>query len=55
MDIWPRDEETTYPHVFIHVEGEEKMLTVSTEDGNEQSKSNEAEVEEVVRFLSQTE
>ena len=38
----------TCPHVLIHVEGEEKTLTVSTEEGNDQSKSNDAEIEEVV-------
>lgn len=52
MPIWPRDVKgIIYPHVFVHVEGEEKMLTVSTEDGNEQSKSNEAEIEQVVKLL----
>ena len=47
-DIWPVQRGQSYPHVLIHVEGEEKVLTVSTEDGNEQSKSNNAEIEEVV-------
>ena len=37
-----------YPHVLVHVEGEEKMLTVSTEDGNEHSRSNSAEIDAVV-------
>ena len=40
-----------YPHVLVHIEGEEKVLTVSTEDGNEQSKSNQAEIEHVVSML----
>ena len=48
LNIWPQDDYDMYPHVLIHVEGEEKMLTVSTEDGNEQSKSNEQEIDEVV-------
>ncbi|KAH3699068.1 hypothetical protein DPMN_074022 [Dreissena polymorpha] len=43
--------ERIYPHVLLHVEGEEKVLTVSTEDGNEQSKSNEAEINEVIRIF----
>ncbi|XP_052774255.1 helicase with zinc finger domain 2-like isoform X2 [Mya arenaria] len=50
LRIWPADQYDTYPHVLIHVEGEEKKLTVSTEDGNEQSKSNEQEIEEVLRL-----
>ena len=37
-----------YPHVIIHVEGEEKMLPVSTEDGNEHSRSNSVEIDAVV-------
>ncbi|XP_052254570.1 helicase with zinc finger domain 2-like [Dreissena polymorpha] len=50
LKIWPQDHYDTYPHVLLHVEGEEKVLTVSTEDGNEQSKSNEAEINEVIRI-----
>ncbi|XP_046567930.1 LOW QUALITY PROTEIN: helicase with zinc finger domain 2-like [Haliotis rubra] len=45
LSIWP---EKTNPKVFCHVEGEETTLTVSTEEGNEQSKSNMKEVEKVV-------
>lgn len=48
LDIWPHDSKRTYPHVLVHVEGEEKFLTVSTEDGNEQSRSNSAEIDHVV-------
>lgn len=44
IDIWGK----SYPFVFVHIDGEERMLTVSTEDGNEQSKSNASEVEHVV-------
>jgi hypothetical protein len=51
MRIWPRCQNVTYPHIFVHVEGEEKVLTVSTEEGNEQSKSNIAEIDEVVMFI----
>ncbi|WAR23838.1 HELZ2-like protein [Mya arenaria] len=47
LRIWPADQYVSYPHVLIHVEGEEKTLTVSTEDGNEHSKSNELEMEEL--------
>ncbi|XP_051567604.1 helicase with zinc finger domain 2 [Myxocyprinus asiaticus] len=38
------------PIVFGHVEGKEKSLLVSTERGNENSKANEEEAEEVVRI-----
>ena len=51
LDIWPQDRKGTYPHVLVHVEGEERFLTVSTEDGNEQSRSNSAEIEHVVGHL----
>ncbi|KAJ8303066.1 LOW QUALITY PROTEIN: hypothetical protein KUTeg_019462 [Tegillarca granosa] len=39
------------PHIFCHIEGEENVLTVSTEEGNEQSRSNMKEVEQVVRVF----
>ncbi|XP_061168138.1 helicase with zinc finger domain 2-like [Saccostrea echinata] len=41
------------PHMFCHVEGEEESLSVTTEEGNQQSKSNKAEVKEVVRIFSE--
>lgn len=47
LEIWPNK---LKPIVFCHVEGEEEYLTVSTEEGNEQSCSNTQEVEQVVRF-----
>lgn len=37
--------------MFCHVEGEEETLQVTTDEGNQQSKSNKAEVEQVVRNL----
>ena len=40
MSIWPN---RNIPVAFCHIQGEEKSLSVATEDGNEQSKSNEAE------------
>jgi hypothetical protein len=40
-----------WPVIFCHVEGAEKSLNVSTADGNEQSKSNDAEKEEAVRIF----
>ncbi|XP_045159228.1 helicase with zinc finger domain 2-like isoform X2 [Mercenaria mercenaria] len=52
MHIWPKHMKTSYPHIFVHVEGEEKVLTVTTEDGNEQSKSNALEIDEVIKVYS---
>ena len=45
MTIWPNRK---IPVVFCHVKGEEKSLSVATEEGHEQSKSNEAERFQVV-------
>ncbi|KAJ8305756.1 hypothetical protein KUTeg_016301, partial [Tegillarca granosa] len=39
------------PHIFSHVEGEEEVLPVSTEEGNEQSRSNIAEVDQVIKVF----
>ena len=47
LPIWPRRSEKI-PMVFCHIEGAEKSLSVSTADGNEQSKSNDAERDEAV-------
>jgi superfamily I DNA and/or RNA helicase len=45
LPIWPVKHN---PVVFCHVAGAEKVLTVATEEGSEQSKSNTAEVEHSV-------
>ena len=37
--------------VFCHAEGAEKTLSVSTQEGNEASKSNELEQKEAVRIF----
>ena len=50
VEVWSDSQGRSYPHVLIDVRGEEKNLTVSTEEGNEQSKSNEAEVDYVVIY-----
>lgn len=50
MNVWPKIDKDIYPHVFVHVNGEEKMLTVTTEDGNEQSRSNAEEIKHVVLY-----
>ena len=36
------------PHILVDVQGEEATLTVTTEEGNERSKSNAAEADKVV-------
>ena len=36
------------PLLFCHIEGEEEILAVATEEGNQQSRSNKAEVDHVV-------
>ncbi|XP_021359811.1 helicase with zinc finger domain 2-like [Mizuhopecten yessoensis] len=48
LSIWKYPD---VPHIFCHVEGEEEYLTVSTEEGNEQSCSNKAEVEKVMQVF----
>ncbi len=48
LSIWPVK---ANPKVFCHVEGKEETLTVSTAEGNEQSKSNSAEVEKIVSTM----
>ncbi|XP_060082155.1 helicase with zinc finger domain 2-like [Ylistrum balloti] len=48
LSIWKYSE---VPHIFCHVEGEEEYLTVSTEEGNEQSCSNKAEIEKVLEVF----
>eukprot|EP00057_Strongylocentrotus_purpuratus_P026536 XP_011681010.1 PREDICTED: uncharacterized protein LOC579093 [Strongylocentrotus purpuratus] len=44
--IWPNNGQT--PRVFCHVSGQEETLSVKSEEGNEQSKSNSAEIRHVV-------
>ncbi|ESO11598.1 hypothetical protein HELRODRAFT_71671 [Helobdella robusta] len=46
--FWPN---TSRPVVFCHVEGAERSLSVSTEEGNESSKSNDLEMKEAVRIF----
>ncbi|XP_062574963.1 helicase with zinc finger domain 2-like [Saccostrea cucullata] len=49
LKIWVNRDKI--PIVFCHIEGEEEFLTVSTEEGNEQSCSNKQEVDQVVKIL----
>lgn len=51
LHIWFQPEKR---HLFCHVEGEEVTLPVSTEEGNEMSRSNKKEVEQIVRKLQVT-
>eukprot|EP00057_Strongylocentrotus_purpuratus_P028231 XP_011682705.1 PREDICTED: helicase with zinc finger domain 2 isoform X2 [Strongylocentrotus purpuratus] len=47
--IWPNNGQT--PRVFCHVSGQEETLSVKSEEGNEQSKSNSAEIRHVIRIV----
>lgn len=55
LNIWPKTrrckDDIVHPCVFVHIEGEEKILSVATEEGNEQSRSNKTEAEYVVGWL----
>ncbi|XP_021359819.1 helicase with zinc finger domain 2-like isoform X2 [Mizuhopecten yessoensis] len=48
LRLW---KDPNYPYLFCHVEGEEEYLSVSTEEGNEKSCSNQEEVREVVNYF----
>ena len=48
LPIWPR---MSHPIVMCHVEGTERVLSVSTDEGNEQSKMNDKERDEAVCIL----
>ncbi|XP_062574962.1 LOW QUALITY PROTEIN: helicase with zinc finger domain 2-like [Saccostrea cucullata] len=48
LNIWINKNK---PIIFCHVEGEEDYLTVSTEEGNEQSCSNKQEVDHVIKVF----
>ncbi|KAK3609928.1 hypothetical protein CHS0354_036697 [Potamilus streckersoni] len=43
---------TNFPHVFCHIEGQEDILTVATEEGNEQSRSNKEEVNQMIKIFT---
>ncbi|KAL8586098.1 hypothetical protein ACOMHN_065061 [Nucella lapillus] len=58
MNQWPRNPDKQVPHLLINVQGEEEMLTVNTDQGNERSKSNSLEADkviEIVKFLKRVE
>lgn len=48
LQVWQRPD---VPLLFCHIEGEEECLSVTTEEGNQQSRSNRAEVDHVVRII----
>ncbi|XP_025109737.1 helicase with zinc finger domain 2-like [Pomacea canaliculata] len=54
LPIWPLHPKTSepVPHIFVDVRGEEETLTVSTDEGNERSKSNSAEADKVIQVLT---
>ena len=57
LPFWPKyssspnlsDDLLLVPHLLVDVRGEEETLTVTTDDGNERSKSNSLEADKVVR------
>ncbi|CAC5394770.1 unnamed protein product [Mytilus coruscus] len=49
LQIWGHQKETR--HIFCHVEGEEEALTVSSNEGNEMSRSNVVEVKQVMKIF----
>ena len=51
LPFWPHyppGDKAQVPHLLVDVRGEEEMLTVTTDQGNERSKSNSLEAEKVV-------
>ena len=51
INFWPSHNDTDYvPLVFCNVVGEEEELVVTTEEGNQRSKSNLNERDKVVRY-----
>ncbi|XP_063152940.1 3'-5' exoribonuclease HELZ2 [Candoia aspera] len=51
--LYHHSESACCPIIFGHVEGRERSLMVSTEDGNENSRANLEEVQQVVRIAKQ--
>ncbi|PVD23135.1 hypothetical protein C0Q70_16398 [Pomacea canaliculata] len=53
LPIWPLHPQTSepVPHILVDVRGEEETLTVSTDEGNERSKSNFAEADKVKKEI----
>ncbi|CAC5367079.1 unnamed protein product [Mytilus coruscus] len=49
LKMWRKS--NSIPRVFCHVEGEEETLTVKTKEGNEQSRSNNREIEQVLKVF----
>ncbi|XP_074066579.1 3'-5' exoribonuclease HELZ2 isoform X2 [Macrotis lagotis] len=51
--VFSHQEQESCPIIFGYVQGEEKSLLVSTDEGNENSRANHDEVEQVVRITKQ--
>ena len=52
LPFWPHYQPYSpahVPHLLVDVRGEEETLTVTTDQGNERSKSNSLEADKVVR------
>ncbi|XP_076463379.1 3'-5' exoribonuclease HELZ2-like isoform X2 [Babylonia areolata] len=55
LRFWPTDptgSDKRVPHLLIDVRGEEETLTVTTDEGNERSKSNRKEADKVIEILT---
>ena len=51
INFWPSHNDTDFvPLVFCNVVGKEEELVVTTEEGNQRSKSNLTESDKVVRY-----
>ncbi|KAM9067875.1 helicase with zinc finger domain 2 isoform X1 [Sarcophilus harrisii] len=51
--VFSHQDQESCPIIFGYVQGEEKSLVVSTDEGNENSKANQDEVEQVIRIAKQ--
>ncbi|KAL8598524.1 hypothetical protein ACOMHN_051312 [Nucella lapillus] len=54
LRFWPKYPGTNkqIPHLLVDVRGEEETLTVTTEEGNQRSKSNKKEADKVIEILT---
>ncbi|XP_074144959.1 LOW QUALITY PROTEIN: 3'-5' exoribonuclease HELZ2 [Sminthopsis crassicaudata] len=51
--VFSHPDQESCPIIFGYVQGEEKSLVVSTDEGNENSRANQDEVEQVIRIAKQ--
>ncbi|XP_064619080.1 3'-5' exoribonuclease HELZ2-like [Lineus longissimus] len=52
MHMWPGATGANEPIAFWHIMGPEEVLTVSSAEGNEQSRKNQAEADQAVKFAA---